>query len=120
MFWGKSSATRNEGDEQQQLIGVFEHAGAGELFTLDDITERLHSMRRDRVAYWLGELAARRVIDQFVTVISPATNGGIDRFDRLDQVPTEIFDPFQLKDIEVGPGSVRVYFTKHQEATERA
>lgn len=101
--------------ERNRLVNVFREADQGDLFTLDDLADRIHTGRRDAVAYWLGELASTRVIDQLITVISPVTQGGIQRFHDIEEIPEAIFDPFQMKEIDVDPSLIRIYFTKHQE-----
>jgi hypothetical protein len=116
MFWEKSSRSANDSGNplRAKLIAIFHEAANGDLFTLDDLTEITHAERADFVAFWLSELASAHVIDQFVSVISPKNSGGIDRFPSIEAVPPAIFDPFQMKEIEVSPNLIRVYFTKHQ------
>lgn len=98
-----------------ELSRVFREAGDGEVFTLDELVDRIHAERRDLVSYWLGDLAERQQIDQYFLVVSPAGQGGIERFDHFSDIPPEIYDPYLRQEIAVKPWYVIVYFTKHRE-----
>ena len=117
----RSSPTPNDGAELRgQLSRVFRESRDGDVFTLDDLVNRLHAERPDLVSYLLGDLADHQQIDQYFLVVSPAGQGGIEKYERFTDIPSEIYDPYQLEQIEVKPRSIVVYFTKHLEARRDA
>jgi hypothetical protein len=112
------SNTPNDGAEiRGQLSRVFRDSSDGDVFTLDDLVDRLHAERPDLVSYWLGDLADHNQIDQYFLVVSPNGRGGIQKYERFTDIPPEIYDPYQLKEINIQPWYIVVYFTKHREAT---
>jgi hypothetical protein len=117
MFWKKSKSSRSEDNSpiKAKLLTIFRNARQGDVFTLDDLTERTQSPRKDAVAYWLSVLATSQIIDQIVRIVSPKNSGGITEYPTIDQVPNEIFDPYQNKDIRIEPDLIRIYFTRHKD-----
>jgi hypothetical protein len=103
-----------------QLRSVLKSAKTGQIFTLDDLTDEVRAERKETVAFLLAQLSAEKIVDQFIRVDSPR-GGGIREFVSYDQIPSMIEDPFQLQDIPVEPGMIRVFYRKrdgrHQEAS---
>jgi hypothetical protein len=96
---------------RERIVGVFRNAEAGEMFTLDDLADEVRAEKKDRVAFVLGQLASSNLIDQVVRIMSPV-GGGIQEYPSIDNIPDAIYDPFQLKEIEVEPSLVKVFFRK--------
>ena len=114
MFWRKSHRSVTEPDPlKERIVRFVRNARVGDMFTLDDLADEVKADKRDGVAFVLGELASTNAIDQVVRVESPAGGGGIREYPSIDNVPDAIYDPFQLKEIEVEPALVKIFFRKN-------
>jgi hypothetical protein len=110
MFWRKSRRSRNDPDElNRSLLQVFAKSRPDTVFTLDDLTDRVKTGRKDIVAFLLSNLASSNVIEQVVRVYSPR-GGGIREYSSLSEVPDILFDPFKLEEITVDPTMIKVFF----------
>jgi hypothetical protein len=118
-FWKRLRPSVNDPDGvRARLVRIFRDSRAGEKFTLDDLTDEVKADRKEKVAFFLGQLTSKKLVCQIVTVVSPE-GGGIADFEDIKQVPSELFDPFQLKDIDVDPSLIRIYFTKRVSGSEK-
>lgn len=123
MFWRKSRPSPSSSDQarlQKQLLGVFDRATEFEVYTLEQLAERLRAKKIDALVQVLAELSKKQKVDQVFRVESPKNRGQIDDFRSLDEVPDVIFDWRQDRDVEVEPNMVRVLFRKHQSGTDRS
>lgn len=117
MFWKKFSSSPSDPNAiRRELVKVFRKARVDDVFTLADLSDQIEAPRVDLVAYVLGVLTRERLVDQYVEVVSPNGRGGIRRYETVDQLPTEIYDPFSLREISVRPELVRVYYQRHDPA----
>jgi hypothetical protein len=115
MFWRKLRPSASDPAQvKARLVRLFRDSKAEDMFTLDDLTDQIKADSKRNVAFVLSHLTSARQVDQVVQVVSPTIGGGgIKRFAEVSQVPHSLFDPFQLKDIDVEPRMIRIYFTKH-------
>ena len=97
-----------------RLVRLFCNSKAEDVFTLDDLTGQIRADSQQSVAFVLAQLISDRLVDQVFQVVSPADGGGvIKRYPDLSKVPPLLYDPFQLKDIDVELRMIEVCFTKH-------
>jgi hypothetical protein len=121
MFWRKLRPSVSDPDQlRAQLLRVFNDAKIGHMFTLDDLTDEVRAKHKASVAFLLGQLVSNGVIDQVVAVISPESKGGIATYGDITLVPQILFDPFQLKNIDVDRSMIRIYYTKVRPNSEYA
>jgi hypothetical protein len=115
MFWQTLRPLASDPAQvKSRLVRLFRNSKDGDLFTLDDLTGRIKADSKRSVAFVLAELISSRLVGQVFQVVSPAEGGGVIRqYPDLSKVPASLYDPFQLKDIDVELRMIEVCFTKH-------
>jgi len=118
MPWLKSLISPNSPiDVRRNVERLFRRASAAEVYTLPQLAEQLRVRTIGTLATALAELTRDHVIDQIFRVESPKNRGGIEDFNRIEDVPNTIRDWRQDAEIDVDPRMVRVLFRKHSEET---
>lgn len=107
-------------DVRRTVRRLFDRASPTEVYTLPQLAEQLHVSAVENLIAALAELTSEKVVDQVFRVESPKNRGGIEDFDRLEDIPDRIRDWRQDAEIDVDPHMVRVLFRKHARGLPRA
>ena len=78
--------------------------------------EKLSTEPPAKLALLLADLEAACVVNQIIRVESPETHSGIKDFESIDELPTEIYDEYTGKTIDVTPQNVIVLYKTQPKA----
>lgn len=79
-------------------------------FTLNRLCDLVTPRDREEFAVILGELARGGLVKLVVRVISPSTQGGVQDYSTLDEVPEVVHDWRTDSLLHVGPENLRVIY----------